>query len=184
MTAESGSLDASGIAERITIVRGQRVLLDFDLARLYGVRTERLNQQVRRNPKRFPSDFIIFMKINELPGNPLQNARGLSRHRDPRRPPLAFTEHGAIMAATVLNSPRAVEMSVYIVRAFIRLREVLASNAELARKLEALERSVATLDVSTRKQFDEVYRAIRALMTPIAEKSRPIGFTADISKEG
>ena len=85
------------------------------------------------------------------------------------------------MAATVLDSPRAVEMSVYVVRAFIKLREILASNAELARRLEALEKSVATLDAGARKQFDEVYRTIRALMSPPAPKSRPIGFTADLS---
>ena len=84
------------------------------------------------------------------------------------------------MAATVLNSPRAVAMSVYVVRAFVRLRQVLASNTELARKLVALEKSVATLDASTRKQFDDVYRAIRALMSPPASQSRPIGFTAKV----
>jgi hypothetical protein len=88
------------------------------------------------------------------------------------------------MAATMLNSPRAVAMSVYVVTAFVRLQQVLAFNTELARKLEALEKSVATLDAKTRKQFEEVYRAIRALMAPVATKSRPIGFTADISKEG
>jgi hypothetical protein len=87
------------------------------------------------------------------------------------------------MAAMVLNSRRAVEMSVYVVRAFVRLRQVLASNVELARKLEAIERSVAALDASTRKQFEEVYRAIRALMVPVAPKSRPIGFTAEIENK-
>ena len=86
------------------------------------------------------------------------------------------------MAATVLNSPRAVEMSVYVVRAFVKLREVLASNTELARKLEVLEKSVATLDARTRRQFEEVYGAIRALMAPATNKSRPIGFTADLSE--
>lgn len=96
--------------------------------------------------------------------------------------PTAFTEHGAIMAATVLSSPRAVEMSIYVVRAFVKLREVLASNTELAGKLEALEKSVATLDVRTRRQFDEVYAAIRALMAPPVPKSRPIGFTADFDQ--
>jgi hypothetical protein len=98
--------------------------------------------------------------------------------------PLAFTEHGAIMAATVLSSPRAVEMSVYVVRAFVKLREVLASNTELARKLAALEKSVATLDARTRRQFEEVYKAIRALMAPPVPKPRPIGFTADLETEG
>lgn len=100
-----------------------------------------------------------------------------------RKPPLAFTEHGAIMAASVLNSARAVEMSVYVVRAFVKLRQVLASNADLARKLAALEKSVAALDAGTKNQFEEVYRAIRALMAPAVSKSRPIGFTADIDKE-
>ncbi|MEX2149684.1 MAG: ORF6N domain-containing protein [Steroidobacteraceae bacterium] len=172
--------DPIEIAQRILILRGQRVLLDADLAELYGVRTERLNQQVRRNRKRFPDDFVIFTKIKELPGNLLHFARGSRKHRDPRRPPIAFTEHGAIMAATVLNSPRAVEMSVYVVRAFVKLREVLASNTELARKLEALEKSVSTLDATTRRQFEEVYSAIRALMAPPVTKSRPIGFTVDL----
>ncbi len=175
-------IDPREIADRIQLVRGQRVLLDADLAELYGVRTERLNQQVRRNQERFPGDFVFQLKINELRDNLLQNARGSRKHRDPKRPPLAFTEHGAIMAATVLSSPRAVEMSVYIVRAFVRLRDVLASNTDLARKLEALEKSVATLNFSTRRQFEEVYAAIRALMAPPVASSRPIGFTADIEK--
>lgn len=171
------------IAERILVIRGQRVLLDSDLAALYGVKTERLNQQVRRNRKRFPTDFMFRLRINELHYNRLQNARGSQRHRDPKHSPLAFTEHGAIMAATVLNSPRAVEMSVYVVRAFIKLRQILASNVELARKLEELEKSVAELDAGTRKQFEDVYAAIRALMAPPPAKSRPIGFTADIDEE-
>lgn len=181
MSGRARNFDAAEVAKRIIIVRGQRVLLDADLAGLYGVRTERLNQQVRRNPARFPGDFVFLLRINELDGNSLQIASSSRKHRGPNRPPLAFTEHGAIMAATVLNSPRAVEMSVYVVRAFVKLRELLASNVELARKLEALEKSVATLDATTRKQFEEVYLAIRALMAPPAPKSRPIGFTADLS---
>ena len=107
-----------------------------------------------------------------------------SRWGGRRYVPLAFTEHGAIMAATVLNSPRAVEMSVLVVRAFVKLRGLLASNTELARKLEALEKSVATLDATTRRQFEEVYGAIRALMAPMATKPRPIGFTAIWKKRG
>jgi hypothetical protein len=100
-----------------------------------------------------------------------------------RTTPLAFTEQGAFMAAAVLNSPRAVDMSVYVVRAFVKLREVLASHTELARKLAALEKSVATLDARTRRQFEGVYMAIRALMTPPVLKTRPIGFTANLDKE-
>jgi len=181
MPSPPGSVSPADISSRILVLRGQRVLLDADLAELYGVPTERLNQQVRRNRAKFPPDFVFQLEISELRDNRLQFASGSQKHRNPRYPPLAFTEHGAIMAATVLNSPRAVEMSVYVVRAFIKLREILASNAELARKLEALEKSVASLDAGTRKQFEEVYRAIRALMTTPTPKSRPIGFTADLS---
>jgi len=175
--------DPESITERILLLRGQRVLLDADLAALYGVRTERLNQQVRRNRDRFPDDFVFQLKISELRDNCLQIASSSRKYRGLKRPPLAFTEHGAIMAATVLNSPRAVEMSVYVVRAFVKLRQVLASNVDFAHKLAALEKSVATLDAGTRKQFEEVYRAIRALMAPAAPKSRPIGFTADIEND-
>lgn len=170
--------DPIGIAQRILVLRGQRVLLDADLAELYGVSTSRLNQQVRRNRKRFPADFVFQMTNQELANLMLQFAT--SSWGGTRKPPVAFTEHGAIMAATVLNSPRAVEMSVYVVRAFVKLRQVLTSNTELARKLETLEKSVSTLDARTRRQFEEVYMAIRALMAPPAAKTRPIGFTADL----
>lgn len=184
MSETGRSVEAPEIAKRILIVRGQRVLLDADLAALYGVSAKRLNEQVRRNRAKFPDDFAFQMEIKELHSLRSQNATldgGRGRHR--KYAPLAFTEHGAIMAATVLNSPRAVEMSVYVVRAFVKLREVLASNTELARKLEALEKSVATLDARTCHQFEEVYRAIRALMAPPAAKSRPIGFTADLDNQ-
>jgi len=171
------------MAHRILIVRGQQVLLDSDLAELYGVRTERLNQQVRRNLGRFTNGFVIRLEINDLRDRCLQIVSTSQRFRNSKYPPLAFAERGAIMAGMVLNSPRAVEMSAYVVRAFVKLRQVLASNTELVRKLEALEKSVATLDARTRKQFEEVYRAIRALMAPPAAESRPIGFTADIGKD-
>jgi hypothetical protein len=115
---------------------------------------------VRRNRVRFPDDFAFQITIKELRN--LQSQIATSSWGGRRKPPIVFTEHGAIMAATVLNSPRAVEMSVYVVRAFVKLREVLASNADLARKLEVLERSVASLDRDTRRQFAEVYRAVRA----------------------
>ena len=170
------------ISRQILMLRGQRVLLDVDLAALYGVASKRLNEQVKRNRARFPADFVFQLTINELRSLRSQFAtlnRGRGRHR--KYAPMAFTEHGAIMAATVLNSPRAVEMSVYVVRAFVKLREVLASNVGLARKLKMLEKSVATLDARTRRQFEEVYAAIRALMAPATNKSRPIGFTADLS---
>jgi hypothetical protein len=158
---------AIDIATRILNVRGQRVLLDSQLAALYGVTTKRLNEQVRRNSDRFPDDFLFVLTAEELESvNPeLARPNDSPKGRGGRRnPPMAFTEHGAIMAATILNSPRAVQMSVYVVRAFVKLRQALASTTALARRMEALERSVAALDADTRKQFDQVYEAILGLM--------------------
>jgi len=180
MSSPARGVATTDIAARIRVLRGQRVLLDSDLAQLYGVTPRRLNEQIRRNRERFPADFVFQLDFNELRRNWSQIATSSKKYRGPKRPPLAFTEHGAIMAATILNSPRAVEMSVYVVRAFVKLREVFRSNTELARKLEELEKSIATLDVRTQKQFDEVYRAIQALMVPPTPKSRPIGFTAEV----
>lgn len=180
MTSTPKRVAAADIAARIVVLRGQRVLLDADLAALYGVTAKRLNEQVRRNRDRFPADFVFTLRINELRNRRSQFATASLRYRNLRFPPLAFTEYGAVMAANLLNSTRAVQMSIYVVRAFIKLRQVLASHADLARKLDALEMSVSSLDVRTRRQFEEVYAAIRALMAPPAPKSRPIGFTADV----
>jgi hypothetical protein len=117
-----------------------RVLLDSELAALYDVTTKRLNEQVKRNVRRFPQDFVFRLTRAETEVlNRSQNATGSQKHRDPRSMPHAFTEHGVIMAATILNSPRAVEMSVYVVRAFVHLGEMLASNKELARRFAQLE---------------------------------------------
>lgn len=162
------NIDPSSIISRIVSIRGQRVLFDSDLAEVYGVTTKRLNQQVNRNIERFPADFIFPVEPQELANLKLQFATSSSGrvHGGARKPHRMFTEHGAIMAATVLNSPRAVQMSVYVVRAFVKLREVLASNSTLARRLETLEKSVAALDADTRKQFDQVYEAILGLMSP------------------
>jgi hypothetical protein len=172
---------AAGIARRIVIVRRQRVLLDSDLAALFGVTTSAFNQSVRRNRRRFPDDFMFRVTAGEWVSLRSQFVildRGRGRYR--KYLPVAFTEHGALMAATILNSPRAVEMTVYIVRAFVKLREVLSTNVELARKLTELEKSIATLDARSRRQFAEVYAAIRALMTEPERPSKPIGFTAPI----
>lgn len=159
------------IAKRIRIVRGQRVLLDSDLALLYGVSTKRLNEQVRRNIERFPVDFVFTMTDQELAVLRSQFATlkpGSGRHR--KYAPMVFTEHGAIMAATILNSPTAVEMSVLVVRAFVKLRQMLASSAALTHRLEALERSVAALDANTRQEFVRVYQAILKLMGPASSE--------------
>jgi len=156
---------------RILELRGQRVLLDSDLAALYGVTTKRLNQQVRRNADRFPTDFLMELSNQDVAILRLQFATlrfGHGQHW--KYPPLAFTEHGAIMAATILNSPRAAQMSVYVVRAFVRFRKSLATHTELARELKALQRSVATLDADTRRQFEVVHEAILGLMNPASRK--------------
>jgi len=181
MPSSTRKANEKDIAARIVVLRRQRVLLDSDLAELYGVSTKSLNQAVRRNSRRFPKGFLLSVTAREwlsLRSQFVTLESGRGRHR--KYLPLAFTEHGAFMAATVLKSERAVDMSVYVVRVFIKLREVLASNADLALKLAALEESVSALDARTRKQFDEVYGAIRALMALPAHKARPIGFTAHV----
>jgi hypothetical protein len=173
------------IESRIFVIRGQKVMLDADLAELYGVETKRFNEQVRRNIERFPEDFMFQLTPGEYANLKSQfvtsslrsqfatsnNSVGEPAGRGGRRYlPYAFTEHGAIMAASVLNSPRAVETSVQVVRAFVRLRQILASNAELSRKLATLEKKY---DI----QFKAVFDAIRQLMTPLdPKKKRSIGF--------
>jgi ORF6N domain len=168
------------IANRILLLRGQRVLLDKDLAMLYGVSTKRFNEQVRRNATRFPLDFMFQLSAKEWKSLRSQIATlktGRGEHR--KYLPLAFTEHGAIMAATILNSHRAVEVSVYVVRAFLRVREFLASRKELARRLDELEKKVGSHD----QAIVGLLSAIRVLMAqPKPARRRPIGFvTADPS---
>jgi hypothetical protein len=180
-TKSASTIDAT---QRILFIRGQKVIIDADLAQLYGVTTKRLNEQVKRNSERFPADFMFKLSADEAAiGNRSQFATGSQRHRDPRFTPFAFTEHGALMAASVLNTPRAVEMSLYVVRAFVRLREVLATHKELAKKLDELEKTVATLDARTDARFRETFNAIRALMTPPALNKRPIGFVTAAEKK-
>jgi hypothetical protein len=171
MSNESPAELAPDVAGQIRSIRSRRVILDADLAALYGVRTKRLNEQVQRNRDRFPPDFAFQLTDCEAESLRSQFATlkaGRGRHR--KYSPFVFTEHGAIMAATVLSSPRAVAMSLHVVRAFVRLREVLASNVTLALKLEALERSVAALEADTRRQFDQVYEAILGLMNPASKR--------------
>jgi hypothetical protein len=153
----------------IRSVRGERVILDSDLARLYGVTTARLNQQVRRNAERFPADFMFQVTKEEHESLMLQFATSKRGRGGQRKLPLMFTEHGAIMAANVLNSQRAIRASVEVVRAFVHLRRILASNEELALKLAELEKKYD-------HQFKIVFDAIRQLMTPPQSKREPIGF--------
>ncbi len=160
------------------------MLLDTELAALYGVTTKRFNEQVRRNHERFPQDFMFQLSAEEAAVLRSQNATLRSGHGQHRKYlPYAFTEHGAIMAATILNSPRAVEMSVYVVRAFVHLREVLSSNRELARRFAQLETRLDKKLVEHDRAIAAILSAIRELMTPPEPKRRPIGFTANLSCE-
>ena len=180
-------LPLEAITQRIVVLREQKVLIDADLAALYGVETRRLNEQVRRNRERFPEDFIFELDREEFAS--LKSQFATSSWGGRRKLPLAFTEHGAIMAATVLNSPRAVEVSVYVVRAFVKLRELVGSHRELARRLDALERKTEALARShdtfsreTREQLKHVFDALRALMAPPDPPKRPIGFVTPQDK--
>ena len=158
------------IAQRILLIRGHRVMLDRDLAKLYEVTTKRLNEQVRRNIKRFPPDFMFQLTPEEFTSLRSQNATlkiGRGQHR--KYLPYAFTEQGVAMLSGVLNSERAIDVNVAIMRAFVKLREFAMTHKELSRKLNAMEKKYDT-------QFKVVFDAIRQLMTPPESKRRKIGF--------
>lgn len=184
MAARRAPVPVEQITRVILVLRGHRVLLDAELATVYGVTTKRLNEQVRRNRRRFPADFVFRLSAEEAAALRSQIATSKPPGRGGRRYlPNAFTEHGAIMAATVLAAPRAIEMSIYVVRAFVKLRELLSSNRLLARKLQVLERSLLALDLKTQRQFKEAYDAIRALTREPLPRRRGIGFTADLDSD-
>jgi len=160
------------IENKILLIRGQKVIVDADLAELYGVTTKQLNQQVKRNKDRFPEDFMFHITRNEK-AEVVTICDHLSQLKFSPVLPYAFTEHGAIMAASVLNSKRAVEISVYVVRAFVKLRELLGTHKELARKLTELERKLGAHD----QAIISIVEAIEQLMLPPEpKKKRPIGF--------
>jgi phage regulator Rha-like protein len=160
------------VESRILILRQQRVILDSDLAELYGVSVSRLNEQVKRNRQRFPADFMFQLNSNEDRILRSQIATSSKKHGGRRYPPYAFTEHGAIMAATVLNSKRAIEMSVFVVRAFVRMREMLVKNRQLAAKIDELDRRLETHDTA----IQDLIEAIKELMVPEGTSKRKIGF--------
>jgi ORF6N domain len=175
-----------GITRSILILRGQRVLLDAGLAGLYGVSTKRLNEQVRRNLDRFPEDFMFQLTAEEVTAlrSQIATSKITASNRGGRRYlPYAFTEHGAIQAANTLNSPRAVEMGIYVVRAFVQLRELLASNKDLARRLDQLEARIEKKLTTHDDAIAAMLSAIRQLMHPPPPKRRGIGFTANIEEK-
>ena len=160
------------VDSKILILRNQKVILDTDLAELYGVPVKQLNQQVKRNEHRFPPDFVFLLTEAENKSLSSQNETSSSTHGGRRYLPHAFTEHGAIMAASVLNSKRAIEMSIFVVRAFVRMRETTLVNQRVVSKLGELE---ARLD-SHDSELQDLVEAIRELMTPLPASNRRIGF--------
>jgi hypothetical protein len=170
MSSKQVLVPVERIERAILLIRRQRVMLDTDLAALYGVETRVLVQAVKRNLERFPEDFMFQLNKEEtdfLTSQIVTLKRGRGQHR--KYLPYVFTEQGVAMLSSVLRSPRAIHVNIEIMRAFIRLRQMLASNVELARKLDALERKYDA-------QFKVVFEAIRQLMAPPEPKRRPIGF--------
>ncbi len=174
MSAKDALVPAERLDRMILLIRGQKVMLDADLAELYGVPTKRLNEQVKRNADRFPEDFMFRLTAEEKK-EVVANCDHLRSIRFSPGAPCAFTEHGALMLASVLNSRRAVEVSVFVTRAFVRLREVLVNHRELARKVAELERRMKGHDEHIRSLVD----AIRQLMAAPETKGRRIGFAAE-----
>ena len=172
---EVSQKDGAGVP-RIIVIRGQRVILDRDLARLYGVTTMALNQAVRRNPKRFPERFCLTVDREEFTILISQNVISSSGWGGNRKPPLAFTEHGALMVAAVLNSDRAVAMSIFVIEAFVRMREEVAANAFILKRLSEIDRSLLVHDEALR----ELYQKLLPLLEPepAIEKIK-IGFGMD-----
>jgi ORF6N domain len=173
---EATLLPLEAIALRITVLRGQRVIIDADLAALYDVPTKRFNEAVKRNLAKFPPDFMFTLSDEEFAALRSQSATsnaGPVGRGGRRYAPRVFTEHGALMAATILSSPRAIEISVYVMRAFVRLRELATQHADLAKRLSELEDKTEALALNhdtfsrnTRNQLKQVFDALRELMTP------------------
>jgi hypothetical protein len=193
MTEKPVPYSAHPIEKMILAVRGQKAILDADLARLHGVSTSRLNEQVKRNRERFPADFAFRLTLRELrhlgtqarrsggAGNLSQIATGSQKHRDPRKLPRVFTEHGAIMAANVLNSPEAVAMSVFGVRAFVHMRQDILGRAEMEKRLLEVERVLIFHDRKIRNLFERI-RPL--LLPPPGPEEKRIGFDVRERRSG
>jgi hypothetical protein len=162
------TISTDDILSSILTIRGQRVILAADLAKLFGVETKRLNERVSRNPDRFPRDFVFQLTAAEVVECSRSQIATLNRGGNTKYLPYAFTEHGAIMAANVLSSPRAVAMSVYVVRAFIQQREVLAANGTILKRLAEIDRELLQHDTALR----DIYHRLRPLLQPPPDPPR------------
>jgi len=181
MPAKPATYDARGIESRILTIRGQKIILDRDLATLYGVPTFRFNEAVKRNRRRFPDDFMFRLTADEFAALTSQIAMSKPSRGGRRTLPYAFTEHGAVMAANILHSERAIQMSVVVVRAFVKMRAMLTAQKDLARKLAALEKTLTErLDLHERV-ISDIIQQIMSLLNPPSEPEPPrkqIGFHA------
>jgi len=172
MNQKKSIIPVSKIEQRILLIRGEKVLIDSDLAEFYGVPTKRLNEQVKRNKDRFPEDFMFQLTLAEKK-QVVANCDHLSKLKYSKSLPYAFTEHGSIMAASVLNSDKAIEVSIFIVRAFLKLRRIVSEYKELQLKIEQIEKHLADHD----EQIVEVVKLIKQLLNPQPPpKRRRIGF--------
>jgi hypothetical protein len=180
MKSETSLMLAPDISRLIYCIRGQRIILDSDLAAIYRIQTKALNQAVKRNLSRFPPDFLFRLTLEELDSIRSQIVTASKRSqsatgskRNIRHRPFAFTEHGALMAANLLNSPRAVAMSVYVIRAFVRMREELAANAAILKRLAEIDKTLLLHDTALR----DIYQKLRPLLEPPPAPPKPqIGF--------
>jgi hypothetical protein len=172
MKSREATIHPQPIESSILLIRGHRVMLDAELARLYRVSTKRLNEQVKRNKHRFPADFMFRLDSREAEGLRSQFATSKANKGGRRYLPFAFTEHGAVMLATVLNSPIAVQASIQVVRAFVKLREAVGMQRKLVHKLLELEKRMGEHD----SEIAALFEAIRQLMRPVEKPRRQIGF--------
>jgi hypothetical protein len=182
MPSKANIVPTEAISPRILLIRGQRVIIDADLAELYAVTTKALNQAVKRNMDRFPEDFMFRLTAKEK-GEVVTNCDHLAKLKFSKSLPFAFTEHGAIQAANTLSSPQAVKMGVYVVRAFVQLRHLLANTRELVSRLDDLEQKTEALAMTqdtfarnTKAQLKQMFDALRELMATPEPTKRPIGF--------
>jgi hypothetical protein len=174
------SVRSENIAGAILVLRGHRVLLDADIAALYGVTTKALLQAVKRNLERFPADFMIQLTVEEWAGLRSQNVTSNPQRGGRRYAPYAFTEQGVAMLSSVLKSHRAIAVNIQIMRAFVQLREMLGSNKDLARRFAQLEARLDKKLGEHDKAIAAILLAIRQLMNPSTPRRRGIGFTADL----
>ena len=175
MTSEKSIIPAGKIEQRILMIRGEKVIIDADLAEFYGVPTKRLNEQVKRNKERFPEDFMFQLNGDEK-SEVVAKCDHLNKLKFSKTLPFAFTEHGAIMAASVLNTPQAAEVSIFIVRAFVKLRQAIADYKDLTRKISQIERHLSGHD----EQINAIIKTIKQLIQPApVPKKRRIGFDTD-----